>query len=491
MLANIENIEILTPLLENIDATIAILDQKYRIIYTNKVHYGFKKEEIIGKSFVPFWEPPERERIMACYDRAFRGELAPPEEAMVKSPTGEISYWENHYIPVKTKDGSFYCMNISRDVTAAKDNQKNSAMVEALSNNMHDVVLLVDHNYKIKYANRIEEDWQGQQWIGKSIFQSSHPDSIARMKKALETAYKTGEPQDVEVTAINKDYNKTLSYTNRVNYIKNTEPPEYFISSINITERLNLKTTLEKQKQQLMWSSKLASLGEMSAGVAHEINNPLAVILGRISQAIRLLDKGNIEEMRPKLESIKSSSQRIAEIVQGLRNYSRDAQNDSFIRSSVKKITTDTLALCNERFKHHGVDVILDHLNGDFNVDCRPTQISQVLLNLLSNAFDAIEHHDRRWVRIQTARTKNGMAHFSVTDSGKGIPEDYKEKVMDPFFTTKPLGKGTGLGLSISAGIVKNHQGKFFINDDCANTSFVVEIPTKNPSQEKPQPVMA
>lgn len=109
-------------------------------------------------------------------------------------------------------------------------------------------------------------------------------------------------------------------------------------------------------------------------------------------------------------------------------------------------------------------------------IEGRPAQLSQVILNLISNAVDAIMHQPEKWVELKIT-LQNEMIIFSVTDSGNGIPKEVAEKIMQPFFTTKEIGKGTGLGLSISKGIVEDHQGKFYYDENCKNTRFCVEIP--------------
>ena len=109
---------------------------------------------------------------------------------------------------------------------------------------------------------------------------------------------------------------------------------------------------------------------------------------------------------------------------------------------------------------------------------CRDTQISQVLLNLLNNSFDAIAGDPEAWVELSVYQ-KNEYIEISIVDSGKGISPEIQQKIMHPFFTTKEIGKGTGLGLSISKEIVKSHGGKFFVELDSANTKFVIQIPIR------------
>ena len=135
----------------------------------------------------------------------------------------------------------------------------------------------------------------------------------------------------------------------------------------------------------------------------------------------------------------------------------------------------DTLALCSERFKAHGVNLQVEDLREDISFAGRPVQISQVLLNLLNNAHDAIEALAEKWIKVSFKNLEDRI-RICVIDSGSGIPENVREKMMQPFFTTKAIGKGTGLGLSVSKGIIDEHQGVLTVDHTCPNTCFVIEL---------------
>jgi signal transduction histidine kinase len=115
-------------------------------------------------------------------------------------------------------------------------------------------------------------------------------------------------------------------------------------------------------------------------------------------------------------------------------------------------------------------------------LECRPTQITQVLLNLLNNARDAAEESEERWVQLDVTELADWI-RISVTDSGKGIPVEIREKIMSPFFTTKAVGKGTGLGLSITKSIVDSHRGTLILDEESVQTRFVIELPKRQPQE--------
>jgi signal transduction histidine kinase len=234
---------------------------------------------------------------------------------------------------------------------------------------------------------------------------------------------------------------------------------------------------LDRQRAIAFQSTKMSALGEMAAGIAHEINNPLAIISGRASQIMMMLEAGdlNIGDMKQKTDRIIQTTMRVARIIKGLRSFARNSGQDPMVDTKVATIFDNTLELSRERFKAAGIDLKVLPIP-DCSIACREAQISQVLINLLNNSFDAISEQKEPWVELET-KDLGSAVQISVTDSGGGIEPDIAEKLMQPFFTTKPLDKGTGLGLSISKGIIEEHGGSFVLDSFCKNTRFVILLP--------------
>lgn len=249
-------------------------------------------------------------------------------------------------------------------------------------------------------------------------------------------------------------------------------------SFMNTNQELkNVLKKLEEQQAMIIQSEKLAALGMMAGGVAHEINNPLTIIQLRTNQLKKGLEKADIdrESFIKALNGIDSTILRISKIVCGLRTFARDGSKDPLSPVKVSSIIDDTLVLCQEKYKNHGVDLKIS-IKSDDEVNCRPSEISQVLINLLNNSYDAIQDSNDKWVEIVSETTSDKII-ITVTDSGLGIPVEIQNKLMQPFYTTKEIGKGTGLGLSISRGIIEDHCGMFYYNSKSAHTQFVIELP--------------
>lgn len=251
------------------------------------------------------------------------------------------------------------------------------------------------------------------------------------------------------------------------------------LRSNNLLEQRVIERTkvIEQQQQKISHSSKMSALGEMAGGVAHEINNPLGVISLRAEQIAEMLSEDVIpvEECRSNVDRIMETIKRVTKIVAALKSFARQKPSDPAVPAKIKSIIEDTLTLCTERFKLKDIKLEIANVPEDLMTECRPTEISQVLLNLLSNSFDAIENYKEKWVRIDVS-TSGGEIDLSVTDSGTGIDEKTAERIFDPFFTSKEVGKGTGLGLSISSSIVKGHGGSLFLDRSHPNTRFVVRL---------------
>ena len=246
------------------------------------------------------------------------------------------------------------------------------------------------------------------------------------------------------------------------------------------------KQIIAEQQKKMLVSSKLSALGEMAAGLAHEINNPLAILSTVSEQLEEVLqdekpDKDLIQTMG---QEIRQTVKRIAKIVNGLRAVSRDGGNDPMVKIDVKKVIQDALTLCQERFRHNNVPLRLKNCENSVFISGRETQLGQVLLNMLNNAFDAIAALPERWVEISLQESENSV-EIQILDSGQGIPEHLQEKLFQPFFTTKEVGKGTGLGLSISKGIIESHKGTLKIDSANKHTAFVITLPKLKNSENK------
>jgi C4-dicarboxylate-specific signal transduction histidine kinase len=245
---------------------------------------------------------------------------------------------------------------------------------------------------------------------------------------------------------------------------------------------------IEHQNHQLMHQGKLAALGTMAGGIAHEINNPLTVIKGFGGQLERMIKRGKLDEesVAKASKMIVKTSDRIAAIVRGLRVFSRDGSRDPFKSESVTELIEDAKLFCAERMMNRRVQLKVEAPAENFRFDCRMVEIGQVIINLLNNAADAVGGKSNAWVLLKISKNDiNGMVRISVKDSGEPIPEHIAKNLFTPFFTTKAVGEGTGLGLAICMGIAKGHHGTLSLDRSQGCNEFILEIPAVQSEAEK------
>lgn len=308
---------------------------------------------------------------------------------------------------------------------------------------------------------------------------------------------------DTNITELKKAHQETISMMDEV--ISQAE----LIHKQN-TEILSQRESLEKAQKQLLQAEKMASIGVLTAGIAHEINNPINFVyagvnsimrdfldVDQVLQIIRDIETSNLkpEEAVKRIidkkrefdfdEAYKAigitindillGAQRTAEIVQGLRNFSR-SETEEFTTTNINKIIQGVLVLLRNKYKHH-VEIV-NNLDTDLpDVECKMGKMNQVLMNLISNAIDAIK--EKGLIEISTKRNGDNCI-ISVKDNGMGISEEVLPKIFDPFFTTKDVGQGTGLGLAISYGIIEEHNGTIEVHSKVnEGTLFTITIPLK------------
>ncbi|MBC7693578.1 MAG: PAS domain-containing protein [Methylotenera sp.] len=346
---------------------------------------------------------------------------------------------------------------------------------EAIENGFDSVWILSLPDFKLIYSNReITERLLGyplENYHEDPAFWSSIviPEDQSIAIQANETCLREGS---AEVTyRMQRKDDRFIWVRARLRLIRNASGHASRIigTTTDITE------SREAQKV-LVQSSKMSSLGEMASGIAHEINNPLAIIFGKASLLKMQLDSSSIDKdgFKDELSKIESTAGRIAKIIKGLRTFSRNSENDPMEETQISQIIEETLAFCGERIKA-SFTTLQVQVQGELTAKCRPAQISQVLLNLLSNAFDAVQKLETRWIRIEALEFE-GKLQIRVIDSGEGISPLVASNMMQPFFTTKEVGKGTGLGLSISKGIMESHQGQLYLDMTAQHTTVVMEF---------------
>jgi PAS domain S-box-containing protein len=315
----------------------------------------------------------------------------------------------------------------------------------------------------IKFEEAFDYGW------GKAV----HPDDYARIQKEWSEFAASSRDWETMLRFLHPD--GTVKWVSlRVAKIYKGNVFHYCIGIlIDKTLQVEQEHIIEDERLRAQEAAKMASLGRMAGGIAHEINNPLTIIHAKAAQILRHAP----EELREDTQKIVTMVDRITKIIRGLRTFSRNSTSkDPLVRVPVRQVLEDTLSLCSEQLSKAGIEI---EVLGDWTlpVRCRPVQLSQVLINLIANSQDALQPLNEKWIALEAARINGDRVQIRITDSGRGLNREIADKILDPFFTTKDVGKGTGLGLSISRAIVEDHAGSLKLDANAANTTFLLTLP--------------
>jgi len=325
----------------------------------------------------------------------------------------------------------------------------------------------------------------------KIVFKNNAFDGFAKANSTLETEIISQAKKMIDEKLFQISFEKQLVKENSENifsiHLQQRKNNEVIVVGVNIQQQKDKEEQIKAQQALLEQASKMASLGEMSGGLAHEINNPLAIISLNAQIAKKNINKLNnmetiAKEIALPIEKIELMVDRISKIIKSLRALSRDGTHDSKSIISCSAVVEDTLVLCETKFKNSGIIVNKD-INENLKIYCRETEISQVLLNILNNAFDAImdtkNSNSDRVIEIKAFENSEHV-QIGVSDTGIGVPIEIRDKIMNPYFTTKEIGQGSGIGLSISSNIMKNNGGSLKFDWSQKNTVVQLTLPKHN-----------
>lgn len=363
-------------------------------------------------------------------------------------------------------------------------------LLQQLSNHKYaidqsSIVAITDAQGVITYVNDKFCEVSGygrQELIGKThliVNSKYHPPEFF---EEMWVSIKAGKVWSGEVRNRRKDgHNYWVNTTIVPFYNNNNEIFQFLSIRHEITALKEAQQIILEQQARLAVASKFSALGEMAANLTHEINNPLAAILGRCEMLIQYLQKTDCDKdyVRKVIETIEFTSRRIEKIVKSMRSFSVAGDGDPFEEVPIKSLIEETVDFVQQRFKDYGIRLEVVEVDPQLVLECRSTEISQILLNLLNNAFDAVRDLPDKWVEIETKNINNKSLQLIVTDCGSGITDHVAARIFDPFYSTKEKQYGTGLGLSISKGLIERHEGTIELDRLCPHTRFIITLPLR------------
>ncbi len=410
-------------------------------------------------------------------ERAWQSGSVVTFEMPVTMPDGELQFCEYRMM----KAGEDRMLTIVRNVTdrrrAEEDLRASQAEFRSLFEEAPVMYLRLRHDNDvlvIVQANRAFLDGLGyrrEEVLGRPLDQFYTEDSVRALHE-VGVHISSREPFTAERQLRTKDGHV-------IDAVLKTIPERDRAGAVTGTRAMFTDVTALKQLQRQIESShKLADLGTLAAGVAHEMNSPLQVITGLSQSLVRNLERDTLspERLKTSLEMINRNAWRCAEISRALRTYAHSS-GGALQPYSLSDVVKDALLLTEHQLRAwSNIEVVTDLAEALPEVACDRNQIAQVVINLLTNARDAMPQGGE--IRIRTYAVEDGEVALSVGDTGEGIPDSIRNKIFNPFFTTKAVGTGTGLGLSIIDGIVKAHGGRIKLTSVVnRGTTFEIVFP--------------
>ncbi|MFP4474983.1 MAG: PAS domain S-box protein [Desulfatibacillaceae bacterium] len=479
-------------LFELVPCLITVQDREYRLIRYNREFERKFSPRPLEYCYTVY--KGRETRCEGCpVEKTFRDGRSHYGEQSGMNRDGTESYWLTKTSPMRDSSGRIVAaMEVSLDITHLKLLESRLAASEekyhTIFNNIPNPVFVMDaETLTILDCNESVLPVYGlerENLIGKSFLElyrddtpEAHAAALRRRTSINQVWHRGGDERKI---VVNLRVAKSEYAGNKV----------YLVTASDITKRL-------EAEQQLIQASKLATLGEMATGIAHELNQPLSVIRTASSFLIRKIDRDEPiqdEVSHTMLTKIDSNVERATRIIDHMRQFARKSDMD-FEPVQVNDVLRKAFDIFNQQLRTRGIEVFWDLDENLPPINAEPSRLEQVFINLLLNARDAIE---QRWENVApeagdkqiklVSRPEDGGVAVEVCDTGIGIGPGLAEKIFEPFFTTKEVGKGTGIGLSISYGIVKECGGTITArNNESGGACFVLAFPGRGEEHVRKQ----
>ena len=470
-------------LFENTAVAITVTDENENIISWNRyseILLGYDKDELYLKPVKSLY-PKDEWQMIRDQDIRRKGMQNHLETKMIRK-NGDIFDVDLSVSVLKGTHGEITgSIGIVTDVTDYKRTREQlktaKEQFDTLFENSAVAVMVADENEKIVSWNKYAEAMFGmdKSELHMRPVSSLYPEEEWQRIRSEDIRQK-GMQNHFETKILKSDGN-VIDVDLSINVLKgaNGEVNGSIGVIANISDLKKAEDEKQKMEQQLQLAGRLAAVGELAAGVAHELNNPLTAVRG---YAQFLTTRKNLDEaIRGDIETIYQEAQRATKITSNLLSFARRHKPEKSL-VSVNYAIEKSLELHTYRMNVNNIEVIaeldpdLPKTFADFN------HLQQIFVNIITNAEQALTDYSKNGRLLVKSQVSNGMIQVSFIDNGPGISNDDIQKIFDPFFTTKDVGKGTGLGLSICYGLVKEHGGSLFAkNNNDEGTTFIVELP--------------
>ncbi len=432
---------------------------------------GYEKEELIQRGFIDLFGPIEKEKALSFFEEVLKdGEARTDSFSLFSKDRTPVEV----DLSIKRVDfgDEFFYQVIFRDLTEQRKLEKrireSKRNLEAIFDGIQNRLSIQTPDYQIFRVNRaVIEKYHTtyQELIGRKCYEAYYQRSSPCEKCPVAVTIETKRPTS-SIMRISEE-----ETTLRTSSYPILDEKGHLLSIIEYIEDI---TEEQRLQEQLIQSEKLAGVGVLASGVAHEINNPLSGVIGMAEVAI---EEENLPEIKGYLKDILNCGIRIKEIVNGLRTYSRIAKQGEQGLVDINEVLEESLKMVRLATKTTSIEIVKSFQSVG-KIAANVGEVQQVFTNLITNAFQAM--NEKGGALTLSTRSFKDTVEIKVSDSGMGIPQKNLNKIFDPFFTTKKIGEGTGLGLNIVYRIITKYEGTIDVESkEGVGTTFTIKFPIR------------
>lgn len=469
---------------EEQNSRIAIFDKDARFKYISTTLFGFS-EDYLGMTVYDYYgehlSEKEVAKVRECFEIALSGKPSSAEVVLTNRLNRDRITWDVQFNPFVDDKGDQYILSKIRPYEVNLTSSSTNFFIREMVEQSSDIFTVFDEGFNVVYVSKVLAKWEGEFILGMNISDilegkalkkfykryanaKNNPGVIYTDTVTLDLSDSSGDERDeviIESSVEYHDFNQLGCY--------------YLDRSADVTEKVLRNREIDAQKATIDKMSKWTALGQMAANIAHEVNNPLAIIELQ-TQALEKRGKDlDVKQVLEKVHSIAEQKNRIANIVSSLNIYSQDdrSQRES---TNLSSLIHDSIALFKTALVDENLKIVFSNDADNDIVMVNSSEIIQVMINLLNNAHDAIYELDEKWIEINLY-DDNELVQVDVIDSGHGIDNKVAEKIFERFYTTKGKKKGTGLGLNICQEIIIDHGGEISYVEGSEYTTFTFGLP--------------
>ena len=456
------------------DGIIILRDPQFIIADLNRKAVqltGYEKEELIQRGFIDLFGPIEKEKALSFFEEVLKdGEVRTDSFSLFSKDRTPVEV----DLSIKRVDfgDEFFYQVIFRDLTEQRKLEKkireSKRNLEAIFDGIQNRLSIQTPDYQIFRVNRaVIEKYHTtyQELIGRKCYEVYYQRSSPCEKCPVAVTVKTKQPTS-SIMKISEE-----ETTLRTSSYPILDEKGHLVSIIEYIEDI---TEEQRLQEQLIQSEKLAGVGVLASGVAHEINNPLSGVIGMAEVAI---EEENLPEIKGYLKDILNCGLRISEIVKGLRTYSRIAKQEEQGLVDINEVLEESLKMVRLATKTTSIEIVKSFQSVG-KIAANVGEVQQVFTNLITNAFQAM--NEKGGALTLSTRSFKDTVEIKVSDNGMGISQKNLNKIFDPFFTTKKIGEGTGLGLNIVYRIITKYEGTIDVESkEGIGTTFTIKFPIR------------